>query len=162
MKTVPGQKTFTDYGRLDAREVPSTDRLIAPPLLRMGHDAHEAVHILVTALGLTTDQQHRVVESPIETIIVRQDNLLHLVIKRDNARERFANFIIPTLMEPYEIWATQYEDGVRNRYIGLFTGKYDMAVVARVNLDGSLLWNIMNVEDKKLNKHREGELLWIK
>ena len=65
-------------------------------------------------------------------------------------------------MEPYEIWATQYEDGVRNRYIGLFTGKYDMAVVARVNLDGSLLWNIMNVEDKKLNKHREGELLWIK
>ncbi len=50
----------------------------------------------------------------------------------------------------------------RDRYVGLFTGKYNLLAVARINKDGSVLWNVMNVEDKRMNKQRVGELLYPK
>ena len=162
MKILSGQKTYTDYNRLDVRNITAIDRIIAPQILKMGHNANEAVVILAEALGISSEERYKIIESPIEKIIINKEKLLHLVEKRDNARERYANFILPTIITPYEIWAVKYEDGVRNRYIGVFTGKYNLAVVAMVNLNGSLLWNIMNMEDKKLNKHREGELVWVK
>ena len=85
------------------------------------------------------------------------DDLPHLVQKE--ARERYANFIIPTLEDPFEIWGVDYADGVRNRYIGIFKGGRDLMVVLRVNLDGSLMWNIMQSTPQKMNSHRMGRLL---
>ncbi len=52
-----------------------------------------------------------------------------------------------------------YADGVRNRYIGIFKGWHDLMVVLRINLDGSLMWNIMQAAPKKKNSHRMGKLL---
>jgi len=34
--------------------------------------------------------------------------------------------------------------------------------VVRINKDGSVLWNVMNVEDKRMNKQRVGDLLYPK
>ncbi|QLA15370.1 hypothetical protein GD605_04045 [Desulfolutivibrio sulfoxidireducens] len=85
-----------------------------------------------------------------------------MVEKPENARERYANFILPTLQRPFEIHRTEYEDGFRDRYIGLFTGENDLLTVARINKDGGVLWNVMNVEDKRMNKQRVGELLYPK
>ena len=48
-------------------------------------------------------------------------------------------------------------------YIGLFREtKHSLLVVVRINRDGSLVWNIMQREDKKMDKHREGMLVYKK
>jgi hypothetical protein len=85
---------------------------------------------------------------------------LHIVEKRLDSRERYARFILPTLQSPLEVWKTAYEDGHRERYIKLFQGKNDLLVIVRLNLDGSLLWNIMQRKTSKMDDLRLGELLW--
>jgi len=82
--------------------------------------------------------------------------------KQTDLRERYANYLIPALTDPYEIYLTQYEDGLRERYIGLFTGKENLLVIVRLNKDGSLLWNIMQANDRSMNKQRVGALLYGK
>jgi hypothetical protein len=44
----------------------------------------------------------------------------------------------------------------------LFTGKYNLLTVARINKDGSVLWNVMHADDRRMNKQRVGELLYPK
>jgi len=95
----------------------------------------------------------------IKTVIIRAEYIPHLVEKAEGARERYANFLIPALTNPYEIYLTRYEDGFRERYIGLFTGKTNLLVVVRLNKDGSLVWNIMQADDRSMNKQRIGALL---
>ena len=82
--------------------------------------------------------------------------------KQTDLRERYANYLIPALTDPYEIYLTQYQDGLRERYIGLFTGKENLLVIVRLNKDGSLLWNIMQANDRSMNKQRVGALLYGK
>lgn len=96
--------------------------------------------------------------------VIRRELLAHMVEKRPDARERFANYVLPTLTQPFEVWLKQHEDGkLRENYIGLFREtKYSLLVVVRINRDGSLVWNIMQREDKKMDKHREGMLVYKK
>lgn len=46
------------------------------------------------------------------------------------------------------------------RYIGVFTGKAQILVVVRVAEDGRFLWNFMNADDNRINKQREGRLMY--
>ena len=161
VKMLMGQKDWQAHGRPDLRAVPEAMRQPAPPLLTAGKTREEAEAILAKALGL--DMRPLIqVATPIEPVYLKRELLAHLVEKPENARERYANFILPTLRHPFEIYRTEYEDGYRDRYIGLFTGKYNLLTVVRINKDGSLLWNMMNVEDKRMNKQRVGELLFPK
>ena len=48
--------------------------------------------------------------------------------------------------------------GVRLRYIGLFVGPENLLLVVRVNRDGSLLWNVMQANDKTMNRRR----VWLR
>ncbi len=48
---------------------------------------------------------------------------------------------------------------MRHRFIGLFRGKRQLAAIIRVNKDGSLFYNFMNANDKRLNAFRVGVLL---
>lgn len=85
-----------------------------------------------------------------------------MVEKRSDARERFANYILPTLEKPFEVWLKQHEDGkLRENYIGLFRdAKYSLLVVVRINRDGSLMWNIMQRKDRDMDKLRDGICVW--
>ena len=76
------------------------------------------------------------------------------------ARERYAQFVLPTLMTPDEVWATAYDDGTRRRrFIKLFaTAKYDIMVVVRQEPNGDVLWNIINRNRKDMNSLRVGAL----
>ena len=80
------------------------------------------------------------------------------------ARERYANYVLATLIAPFEIWLTAYEDGTyRKRYIGVFQADKDLLVVLRENRDGSLYWelyNLMQRDGRGLNRVREGALLY--
>ena len=54
---------------------------------------------------------YRIIRTPREPVIVSKELLKHISKKRVALRERYANFILPTLMEPNEIWLTKYDDG---------------------------------------------------
>ena len=74
-----------------------------------------------------------------------------------------ARYIIPTLMNPNEVWLTGYKDGFRRQFIKLFKGKNKkaMLVVVRENIDGSLFWNA--IPTSKMNYvdgQRKGVLLY--
>ncbi len=156
-----GQLTWEDMKLSDLRDAIST-KYPLPSVLDRANSREEAVITVMNALGLSSKNKVRIVETPIEEAVIHADRLHHMVAKKEDARERYANFIIPTLEHPYEIWITRYADGWRKQYIGLFEGKKNLTCIVRINCDGSLLWNIMQADDRKINKHRVGWLLWKK
>lgn len=155
--------TWKDMGLRPLRDVPADERLPAPELLPVADSQEAAEKRLAEALGFT-DEHQRIVETPVGSRVIRRELLAHMVEKRPDARERFANYVLPTLERPFEVWLKQHEDGkLRENYIGLFRDtKYSVLVVVRINRDGSLVWNIMQREDKKMDKHREGILVYKK
>jgi SPP1 gp7 family putative phage head morphogenesis protein len=160
IKALPDQKSWQGYGRPDLRDVGNDLRLPAPPTLKPGRDAAEALLILQSALGVSQAKPLRMINTPVDPVAIRAEFLPHLMAKREQSREIFANYVVPTLESPYEIWLTAYEDGLRKRYIGLFQDQRDLLSVVRENQDGSLLWNVIRMKDRDLNRQRQGNLIW--
>lgn len=158
-KEVPGQSTWKTLGLEDLRGMQPTGT--TPELLAQGQDMEDAVNVLRQALGVFPDGL-RLVETPAGKVLIADQLLPHVVEKRGNARERYGNFVLPTLQQPDEIWATQYDDAsVRRRYIKLFAGaKYDILVIVREGSDGAVLWNVINRERKGMNAMRIGTLVY--
>jgi hypothetical protein len=158
---IPGQKLWSAYERKDLRDVEPELCLPEPPVISAAEEAGEALLLLRGALQLSTSDMMRTVETPIGVVEIRHDLLPHLVEKRLDMRERYANFILPTLISPYEIYETEYEDGSRRaRFFGVFASKYAMQVVVMMGSPKMLLWNFMHAERKKMNKNRSGALLF--
>lgn len=161
IKQVGRIKTWSDYGRPDIRTVPGADKLPTPAMLPRADTRAEAKEQLAAALGVSAENPLRSIETPVGHEVVDYAWLYHMVEKSDAARERYANFILPTLTQPYEVWMSEYEDGLRRRYIGLFK-EAGMLAIVRVNLDGSLLWNVMKAKNAYLNSQRDGVLIYHK
>ena len=153
------QKTFSDYGLPSAKDYPSTVAAASPVLLPKTRLIENAQSQLAKIL-LGNQYSHRRVQTPLELVVIRKDFLPHVVAKRSAARERYANFIIPTLAEPNEIWLTAYKDGFRRRYIKFFHGKKDVLVIVKENKDGGLFWNMIPAEPRYIDKQRIGVLLY--
>ncbi len=163
IQAIPGQQTWKDYGLDDLRAVDPLLRLPAPHVYEQALSLDAALTMLQNSLGIDTAGGKIDIQTPIETVTITTGNLIHLVEKRDNARERYADFILPALQNPFEIWGTEYTDSMlRKRYIGLFSGKTDVAIIVKVESDGSIMWNMMNADRGRMNKFREGVLLWHK
>lgn len=158
-KAAPNQPTWKNYGRDDLRLFPAGEA--APTILDAANSQNSAVITLRAALGIKASGS-RVILSPIEPVTINDSSLPHVVEKRQDARERFANFIEPTIVRPSEVWKVNYDDGTtRNRYIKLFSGsRYDMLVMVRVERDGGVFWNMMQRDRKGMNALRIGELLY--
>ncbi|CAD5366418.1 hypothetical protein RA210_U10315 [Rubrivivax sp. A210] len=93
--------------------------------------------------------------------------MLHLVVaKADNGRERYANHIVPTLQESFEVSLPPCTNGTyRKRCIGLFEGPSDLLISVRENRDGPLFWEVYNAVQSSiqaLNKLHQGALLFGK
>lgn len=159
-----GQSTWKDYARPDLRAIAQTARPAAPAILPKAASRAAAIEQVAQALALPPADGLRVVNDVLgHPVALRRDLLAHTVAKELDARERYANFILPTLQTPLEMWLTKYDDGsVRRRYIGVYQGDDNVLVVVRVNRDGSLLWNFMQAEDKRLNGQRAGILVYAK
>jgi SPP1 gp7 family putative phage head morphogenesis protein len=162
VKEAVGQTTWKDLNLPDLRSI-KPDMPAAPALLARADSRMAAAEMVIAELGLK-DTPWRRVDTPVGTELLRRDYIEHVVEKGPEARERFAKFILPTLTDPYEVWLTMYDDGrPRKRFIGLYKGaQYDVLVVCRQNTDGSIFWNMMPAEAKKLNQQRVGKLLWGK
>lgn len=165
IRAIAGQQTFRDFGRPRLRDVADDQRMEAPALLARAQTRAQALQMLATALEVSAEQPRRWVQTriPVDAlsrILVDYGYLSHMVEKDVDARERYANFIMPTLVDPFEVWATRYDDGsIRPRLIGLFKGARQLAVILRMNRDGSLYYNMMNADDRRLDNFRVGALL---
>lgn len=158
-KAVESQPTWKTLGLPDLRDMgPAME---APALLPGATSPELALTTLRSALGIEAGGSI-LVQTPIERVRLLDASLPHVVEKGNDGRERFANFVLPTLREPTEVWSTRYDDAtVRNRYIKLFAGsKYDLLVIVRVEPDGSIFWNMMQRERRKMNELRMGERLY--
>ncbi|WP_193771371.1 PBECR2 nuclease fold domain-containing protein, partial [Candidatus Magnetaquicoccus inordinatus] len=163
IEVAPDQKTWKDLGLQDIRNIPNEQRPPPPELLPKAHDLESALAQLRTALGVSEANPLRTIETPVDPVMVRNEWLSHLVEKRPHAREEYANFILPTLTNPHEVWLTRYIDGsYRKHYIGIYQHQQDLLIIVQENTDGSLLWNIIRTKDAKINGKRKGELLWPK
>lgn len=151
-------------GLPDLRHVPTSERLPRPPILKAAESAKEAEALLAATLGFTAEALSVVVATPLGERIILRDKLRHMVEKRDNTRERYAGYVLPTLQQPFEVWLSEHQDGkLRENYFSLFKNDdHSVLVVVRVNHDGSLVWNVMQRSLKRMNEKREGWLIWQK
>ena len=155
------EKTWHEQGMIDVRSIPKEQRPPAPAKLPEAPDLQSALAQLRTALGVSETSPIRVVQTPVGPVTIRDEKLTHLVKKRPQTREEYANFIIPTLTNPFEVWLANYTDGsYRKHYIGLYQDEKDLLVFVKENTDGSLLWNIIRTNDAKINGKRRGILIW--
>lgn len=160
-KAVEGLQTFKDLDLKDLRNLDTDERNDLVDEIEAGHSLEEALELLEEHMGFSTTEMTEIVRTtPIGDIHILRDKLSHIVEKRVDARERYVKFALDTLVNPYEIWQTMYDDGmVRYIFIGTYKQKQQMLVVV-APWDGKVLWNFMHTEAKGLNKHRRGDLLY--
>lgn len=163
---IPGQPTYADLGLPKLKDVPEELRLPAPELLSAAPTREEALAVFARELGVSAETPLRWIETKIpvpnlSVIGIDYSDLPHIVQKEQDARERFARFVLATITDPFEVWETEYDDGTtRPRLIGLFQGKRQIVVIVRINPNGSKLYNILNAGDDRLDKLRVGRLLY--
>ncbi len=152
---LPGQLTYADYGLPRAKDMERKRK--SPPRLPEVETREAAIEQLARALALKGDKP-RMVETPVGPVIIQKDLIKHMVQKEDSKRERYAQFVLPTLEQPDEVWLTAYQDGFRKRYISFFHDA-NIVIIVRVNRDGSLFWNGIRAKDQYIDKQRLGILL---
>lgn len=165
MKPVAGIMKWNDpaLDRPDLRKVEDKYKLPAPKILNSSHNIDDAIEQVAKAVGVSKANKNRTVATPAGNVIVSYDKLHHTVEKRSDERERYANYILPTLEHPYEVWEVPYEHGVtRKRYIGLFHGQRDLMVSVSIEPDGTILWNFMQESHAGMNRQRIGNLAYYK
>ena len=168
---VPGGKTYRDFNLPDADKTPAGLVPPAPPRLLRAKDQDAQLKIIEDAVGMK-ENDIRVVRTPgrLDDVVIRKKQLPHLVEKQ--RREEWANYILPTLEDPLEVWLSPVKlkpSGkivYRRRFITLFddAGKTRGALAAaQENKDSSLLWTFFQGRNfKYLDRQRQGFLLYRK
>ena len=167
----PGGKNYRDFNLPDADKTPASLIPPAPPRLPPAKGRDEQLQVIETAVGMP-DNGVRRVRTPgrLEDVVIRKDYLPHLVRKQH--REQWANYILPTLEDPLEVWLSPVKNNAtgkivyRRHFITLFddAGKTRGALaVAQENKDSSLLWTFFPKDKmRQMDKRREGFLLYRK
>ena len=107
---VAGQKTYQDFALTPLAKTPASLRLPVPPRLPKADSKERALVQIITALGIPK-KGWREVETPdgLDDVIIRKEKLPHIVEEDKGNREQFANYILPTLTDPLEVWLTETE-----------------------------------------------------
>jgi len=161
---VSAQVTAASMGLPTVRRLPDSVVVPEPPRLSdIPPSLEDRTDAVARAVGLTGPV--RWVEGPgdLEPIPINRQALRHIV-QKDPARARFANFIVPTLQQPFEVWDTEFEDGtVKRHYFALFAdgdGRRPALGAVRINRDGSLLYTFFPAQMRDVDKRRVGVLRW--
>lgn len=157
---IKDQQGWADYGLTDLRQINEQYSAPAPDEIKKADSLEEAISVLAQVFGLGEKEDSAIVKTFIGDIVVKKDNLEHIVEKRKDSRERYANHAFVTVTNPFEIWLTKYDNGdKRYIFIGLLKCKRQMLVIVSIWED-KFLWNFMHTDKKNLNKHRRGELIY--
>ncbi len=159
---VDGLQTWSDLGRPDlasslVQRAASASELPAAQSLEM------ARRIVSDAL-LPGGQAMREVATPVGAVMLRPELLPQMASAAELGLELFANLVVPTLEDPFEVWLTPYSDGsYRTRYLAVVPGQRDTVMLVRLNRDGSLHWEAFDAAQADgLNALRVGTLLFGK
>ena len=168
---VPGGKNYRDFNLPDADKTPASLLPPAPPRLPHGKDQDAQLKIIEDAVGMK-ENDIRVVRTPgrLDDVVIRKKQLPHLVGKQH--REQWANYILPTLEDPLEVWLSPVKLKASGKivYQRHFIALFDDAgknrgtlAVAQENKDGSLLWTFFPKNKmRQIDKQRQGFLLYSK
>ena len=168
---VPGGKNYRDFNLPDADKTPASLLPPVPPRLPHGKDRDAQLRAVKKAIDMPRNGV-RVVRTPgyLEDVAIRKEYLPHLVEKQH--REEWANYILPTLEDPLEVWLSPVKIKAsgkivyRRRFITLFddAGKTRGSLaVTQENKDSSLLWTFFPRDKmRRLDMQREGFLLYRK
>lgn len=155
-----GQPCWQSLGLPDLKSLKQRYASVAPDIHSSAKNLDGAVEVMRKSLGISAGGKVSFL-TYIGNVIIIDSLIPHIVEKREDARERYADFIIPTLTQPLEIWKVNYDDeSFRYRFIKLFDAKYDLMLVANVRDDGVILWNLIQRDTKGMDKLRVGELLY--
>ena len=171
LEPVPGGKNYRDFNLLDADETPASLLPPMPPRLPAAKGQDAQLRAIKKAVSMPRNGV-RVVRTPgrLDDVAIRRERLPHLVEKQH--REQWANYILPTLEDPLEVWLSPVKlkpSGkivYRRHFISLFddAGKNRGSLaVTQENKDGSVLWTFFpQNEMRQIDKRREGFLLYSK
>lgn len=156
-----GQRTWVD---LDLPDLRTLERELRAPAVEELPDAathEEAIEAVAQHFGFIDSTVNELtVDTPMGDVLIRRSSIYHIVEKRMDARERYANMALDTLRGPFEVWKVMFTNGAhRLAFIGVYESKRQMLVSVSL-VDGLLLWNFMQCDAKSLNKHRHGELIY--
>lgn len=132
-------------------------------LLPRADNNNDRLRILYNAVGLHDGVNAVKFSNAFEEIIITRELLSHPVKDAPGQfRERYGNFILPTLKDPFEIWAHPGKDGsLRKRYIKLFQGEKNFLAVVKVNKDGNYLYTVFPINKlRTVDNRRSGLLLF--
>ena len=168
---VPGGKNYKDFNLPDADKTPANLIPPAPPHLPRAEGQAAQLQVIENAIGMPREGL-RVVRTPgrLDNVAIRRERLPHLVEKQH--REEWANYILPTLEAPLEVWLSPAKNKAtgkivyRRRFIALFddAGKNRGALaIAQENRDSSVLWTFFTQHKmRQIDMKREGFLLYSK
>ena len=135
---------------------------------RLGQPGFEAIGI--TRADGVRDVIRSRVETPagLDDVYIPESFVDHIVAGKRDHRERFADWILPSLRDPAEVWLTEVTDGrgrkaYRRRFITAFqeAGRDKPTIaVTQEGKDGSLAWTFMRADARYLNDQRSGFLLY--
>ncbi|MEL0621492.1 PBECR2 nuclease fold domain-containing protein [Marinomonas arenicola] len=159
-KRTTNQPQWNEIGLEDLRSLSHEHRLHSPEAIEEAESYEGAINILMREFGLQHESDVRQLKTPIGFIDIEARHLGHIVEKRRDARERYIHYALTTIKDPFEIWRSQYDnDTVKFQFIGTYTSQYQMLVVVAQH-DTHTLWNFMQIDAKRLNKHRSGEVIY--
>ena len=168
---VPGGKNYRDFNLPDADKIPASLLPPMPPRLPAAKGQDAQLRAIKKAVSMPRNGV-RVVRPPgrLDDVAIRKEHLPHLVGKQH--REEWANYILPTLEDPLEVWLSPVKNNAtgkivyRRRFITLFddAGKTRGSLaVTQENKDGSLLWTFFPRDKmRQMDKQRQGFLLYRK
>jgi len=111
---VKNQKTFKDFGLPELADTPDSLRSPVPARLPKADSFEAAVTQLTTALAIPRKGWRRVnTPDALDDVVMRKNYLPHVVEKRDQAREQFANYIFANINRPHGSMANR----IRRRVI---------------------------------------------
>ena len=127
----PNQKTHRDYGLPKIEALPDSSFAEPPKLLPKAESGNLAQAQVIRAIPYEGNNSSYIVCTPLGKVVIKKELLKHVSENRLALREQYANFILPVLTNPNEIWLTEYSDGFRYRFIKLFKGKRHMLVIVK-------------------------------
>ncbi len=161
----PDQRNWKDFGLPDLRNIPDSKKLTAQ--LLEGADSLEDAHRQIASVfGVDIDNPVTFIDNAFERVYIDYHKLRHTIEKRSESRERYADYALKTIEDPFEIFLTLIKTDrgfeYRKQYIGLFTGKNNLLVSLILLKNGSFLYNFFQGTDKSMNKKRIGDALLYK
>ena len=164
----PGQKGPTDFGLSSVWPPPRPLHAERLPATTTPEEARANVYAALGWQGSREPGDERIVIRSVRTQAVLQDvRIDHAFVEhvaKHASRGRFANYILPTLSEPHEVWLTQVGSSRGAVFRHQFLAAFDDGTTAVIAADPSealVAWNFFPVKRRAdIRKRRKGLVLY--